>query len=334
MPRPAAKNPTATRPPRTDKGLHPRNRHGGRYDFARLVVACPELAAHVTRNAYGDESIDFADPQAVRLLNRALLQQAYGIRGWQLPANYLCPPIPGRADALHHLADLLAASNGGIIPRGSAVRVLDVGVGANCIYPLIGHGEYGWRFVGCDIDRAALHAAQSIVDANDGYREAIELRWQRSPQAILDGVVAAGERFDLTVCNPPFHSSLAEARAGSARKWRHLGRDDRARESADSAPCLNFGGRSNELYCCGGEQAFIARLIAESTHFAANCLWFSSLVAKSASLPEVDRALRRAGVRDSRILPMAQGQKKSRIVAWSYLSPNQRRQWCMTRHGG
>ena len=132
--------------------LHPRNRHSGRYDFPKLIAACPELGEYVILNPYGKQSIDFANPDAVRVFNRALLRQFYGIQHWDIPAGYLCPPVPGRADYLHGLADLLAADNGGIIPRGAAVRVLDIGTGANCIYPLIGHREYGWYFTGSDID--------------------------------------------------------------------------------------------------------------------------------------------------------------------------------------
>ncbi len=88
--------------------LHPRNRHGGRYDFAVLTACCPELAAHVAANAFGDDSIDFADPLALRALNRALLRHFYGVGTWDIPARYLCPPIPGRADYIHSAADLLA----------------------------------------------------------------------------------------------------------------------------------------------------------------------------------------------------------------------------------
>ena len=155
-------------------GLHPRNPHRGRYDFRQLIACSPELAAFVATNEYGDESIAFADPAAVKALNRALLKLTYGITGWDIPPQYLCPPIPGRADYLHYLADLLAAGNGGIIPRGKSVRVLDIGAGANCIYPLIGHREYGWQFVGTDIDPAALDNAQRILDANSGLSDAID----------------------------------------------------------------------------------------------------------------------------------------------------------------
>lgn len=309
--------------PTAKTGLHPRNPHRGRYDFRQLIAASPELAAFVSPNGYGDESVDFADPVAVRALNRALLQQEYAISGWDIPAQYLCPPIPGRADYLHSLADLLADGNGGEIPRG--VRVLDIGTGANCIYPLIGHRSFGWQFVGTDIDPAALANAQRILDANAGLNDAITLRLQASSQAIFKGVVQAGEAFDLTMCNPPFHASAAEACAGTQRKWKNLGK------VADQKPVLNFGGQGAELWCAGGEEAFMRRMVAESAAFCECCLWFTSLISKSASLPGVYRALKKAGVRESRTLEMAQGQKKSRFVAWSFLDESQRRTWSAAR---
>jgi hypothetical protein len=106
--------------------LHPRNRHQGRYDFPRLIEASPELAEFVILNPYGKQSIDFANPEAVRVFNRALLRQLYGLQHWDIPPGYLCPPIPGRADYVHGLADLLASDNSGEIPRGAAIRALDI----------------------------------------------------------------------------------------------------------------------------------------------------------------------------------------------------------------
>lgn len=302
--------------------LHPRNPHRGRYDFTQLITASPELAPFVAMNAYGDESINFSDPAAVKALNRALLQQVYGIRAWDIPPQYLCPPVPGRADYLHLLADLLAACNGGVIPRGDTVRVLDIGVGANCIYPLIGQHEYGWQFVGSDVDAAALANAQRIVDAN-GLGVAIKLRLQTSAVAIFRGVVQPDEVFDLTMCNPPFHASLAEAAAGTQRKWKNLGRD----AGRQKAPLLNFGGQGAELYCEGGEEAFVLRMIAESAGLSGRCLWFTTLISKSASLPGVYRALKQANVFQHKTLEMAQGQKRSRIVAWTFLDEKQQHAW-------
>lgn len=304
--------------------LHPRSLHRGRYEFKQLIAGTPELAAFVAVNAYGDESVDFADPAAVKALNRALLKQMYGIAVWDIPAQYLCPPIPGRADYLHYLADLLGESNGGTVPRGDAVRVLDIGVGANCIYPLIGHRVYGWQFVGTDIDAAALDNAHDILAAN-GMSDAVELRLQHSRTAIFAGVTHAHERFDLTLCNPPYHASLGEAKAGTQRKWKNLGK------ATDADPVLNFGGQGRELWCKGGEVAFVRRMIEESVSGHGNCLWFTTLVSKAENLPAVYLALKQAGVSDSRTINMEHGQKKSRIVAWTFLDGNQQREWQMKR---
>lgn len=320
---------SARAPAATKAGLHPRNRHRTRYDFVRLVAGSPELARFVAPNAYGDASIDFADPQAVKALNRAILLCDYGVAGWDIPPGYLCPPIPGRADYLHHLADLLAEA-GGAPPSGEAVRVLDVGTGANCIYPLLGRREYGWSFVGSDIDARALASAQRILDANPALAAGIELRRQADPEALFGGVLRAGEYFDLTMCNPPFHASLAEAQAGTRRKWRNLGKAG-GNERGGAAARLNFGGQGAELCCPGGEAAFVQRMIDESRRYADRCLWFTTLLSKAASLPEVRAALGRAGVHASRAIAMAQGQKQSRIVAWTFFDTAGRTAWGVRR---
>lgn len=113
-PQPAA--PAKAVAPREKASLHPRNRHQGRYDFPQLIKSTPELGAFVIINPYGKESIDFANPAAVRVFNRALLKAFYGIAHWDIPADFLCPPVPGRADYVHFLADLLAERNEGLIP--------------------------------------------------------------------------------------------------------------------------------------------------------------------------------------------------------------------------
>jgi 23S rRNA (adenine1618-N6)-methyltransferase len=317
-----------TKSPAGEKtALHPRNPHRDRYDFAVWTAISSELAAFVSPNAYGEDSIDFANPAAVKALNRALLLKYYGVTEWDIPSQYLCPPIPGRADYLHYAADLLAETNAGVIPRGDAVHVLDIGCGANCIYPLLGRHDYGWQFVGTDIDAAAIANAQRIVEANT-LGAAIILRLQPSARAIFQGVVQPGELFDLAICNPPFHVSQAEAQAGTRRKWKNLGRESRMRNQ----PLLNFGGQGAELFCEGGEAKFVCNMIAESARLGQRVLWFTSLIAKAENLPAVNRALKQAGVAESRTLEMSQGQKKSRIVAWTFQDEGQRQAWCKARY--
>jgi len=309
--------PPAIRKPVLEKlSLHPRNRHRGRYDFAQLVAALPALEEFLIPNPFDAKelTIDFANPKSVMALNAALLKAFYAVESWRIPPGYLCPPIPGRADYVHLAADLLANDHKGSIPRGPEVRVLDIGVGANCIYPLIGHHEYGWRFVGSDCDAAALGAAQKIVDDNAGLAAVIELRLQSSMQKIFAGILAPDDRFDLVMCNPPFHASAREAEAGATRKWKNLGKAGKTK----SNPKLNFGGQAAELWCDGGEVGFVCRMAAESAACSSQVGWFSALVSREESLPAIYAALRDVNARRVETIDMAQGQKKSRIIAWQF----------------
>jgi 23S rRNA (adenine1618-N6)-methyltransferase len=293
-------------------GLHPRNRHRAGYDFAAMVRSCGELAPFLKQSPGGSATIDFADPAAVTALNRALLRHHYGVARWDLPAGYLCPPVPGRAEYLHHLADLLGGGGASPVPSGRGVRVLDIGVGANCIYPIIGVREYGWRFVGTDIDPVAVAWARQLVASNPNLAGHVELRVQPAIDAVFANVVSPGETFSASICNPPFHASAEEAAAGTLRKVRNLTGRTPAR------PVLNFGGQAAELWCEGGEAGFVTRMIRESAARPEICRWFTTLVAKRSNLPAIHRALQAAKVADVRTIELNHGQKKSRIVAWTW----------------
>jgi 23S rRNA (adenine1618-N6)-methyltransferase len=305
--------------------LHPRNKHRERYNFNQLIASCPELAPFVSMNRYGDESIDFFNPEAVKILNKALLKHFYVIENWDIPQSYLCPPIPGRADYIHYIADLLGNGNNAEIPKGTMINCLDIGVGANCVYPIIGSSEYGWSFVGSDIDPVAIASAKAIADSNPSLKEKINLRLQTNRNEIFKGIILEGEKFDMTLCNPPFHTSLAESRLVASRKLSNL------KQKKITNPTLNFGGQNNELWCEGGEEKFVGEMVFQSRQFAASCLWFSSLVSKESNLRGIYNALKRVGVIDVKTIPMGQGNKKSRIVAWTFITQAQQKEWINSR---
>ena len=321
--------------------LHPRNKHRQRYDFDALIKTSPALAQFVGINTFGDCTIDFANPQAIIALNTALLQHFYNIHNWRIPANYLCPPIPGRADYVHHIADLLATANGGVVPKISHINVLDIGVGANLVYPMIGQREYGWRFVGADCDAVALNNAQQIINANDGLANTITLRLQTNRAHIFKGIISPNDFFDITVCNPPFHASLADAQAGTRRKWQQLAQSKLSNKNLKNSTLnlgglnlgglnfggLNFGGHEAELYCTGGEKTFIINMMTESTQFAAQCFWFTTLVSAESHLPVFYKTLKKIGALKVKTINMAQGNKKSRILAWTFLNEKQQQVW-------
>lgn len=294
--------------------LHPRNKHRQRYNFRELCISFPELKSFVKENNYGDESIDFFSAEAVIALNKALLIHFYGIQKWNIPKNYLCPPIPGRADYIHNIADLLAKNTDGKLPKGMDIRCLDIGVGANCIYPIIGNSEYGWSFVGSDVDPITLNSAQCIIDSNQDLKDSLALRLQRNSNNIFSGIIKEGEFFDVTICNPPFHNSAKEAQKGTQRKLNNL------KQKKVKNIRLNFGGQSNELWCDGGEERFINNMILESKDFAKSCFWFTTLVSKKSNLNSVYKALKIVGAKKVKTIPMGQGNKISRIVAWTFFS--------------
>lgn len=288
-----------------------------KYNFPELIQAVPELGAFVKMNAYGNESIDFFNAEAVKLLNKALLKSNYGIAHWDIPANYLCPPIPGRAEYMHQVADLLYKNNPEYLQDkklGNNIRVLDVGVGANCIYPIVGAHDYNWNFVGTDIDEKAIAASQKIVNENESLQHKIELRNQKNPHDIFHGIILPTEKFHLTVCNPPFHASLQEAQQGNLRKNRNL------KNTRNTKVQLNFGGQGTELWCEGGEETFIEKMILQSAAYSNQVLWFSTLVSKESTLKKIQLKLEYVDAREMKILPMQLGNKVSRIVAWSFHS--------------
>jgi len=306
--------------PAPKDNMHPRNSHRDGYDFKQLTKGTPELKKFVGLNEFDAESIDFSDPLAVKTLNKALLKQYYNVNGWDIPEGYLCPPVPGRADYIHYAADLLAELNEGKTPRGNNVRVLDIGMGANCVYPLIGNGYYNWQFVGSDIDPVALRSAKNIIESNKALEGQISFRLQTGKDNIYTGVVKPDERFDLTLCNPPFHASFKDAKDATATKWKKLG-------VMKKPTLLNFGGQKNELWTNGGEAGFIRRMIEESALVAKQCLWFTSLVSKKETLPTAYSTLKWVKALDVKTINMAHGQKNTRIIAWTFLNPEEQTAW-------
>lgn len=306
------------------KELHPRNAHRKGYNFSELTKEAPVLAEFVFTNKYGNETIDFSDPEAVKELNRALLARHYGVKHWSIPQGYLCPPVPGRADYVHYLADLLSDGKKTAIPKGPNVRAMDVGTGANLIFPLLGNAAYGWTFIGTETDLGALKSAQLIVDKNK-LKKKIALRGQRNARFVFKDIIREDDLIDVIMCNPPFHKSLEDAEKGTRRKWRNLGKPKEEQKD------LNFGGKSNEIVFPGGEIAFISQMMDDSKYYRDQVLWFSTLVARKDHLPAIQRKLKKIRPTMSKVVEMSQGQKNSRFIAWTFMNKKQQFTWKESR---
>lgn len=305
--------------------LHPRNIHRSRYDFELLISNCPELKAFISINKYGIETIDFSNPLAVKTLNKALLQTYYEIKNWDIPKNYLCPPIPGRADYIHYIADLLAETNNSQIPEGNSVLGLDIGTGANLIYPILGNSIYNWSFVATDIYKTSIENCSKIIEANPKLIDTISLQQQTESRFIFKNIIIPEDRFTFTMCNPPFHASAEEANKSTSRKVSNLN----PKEKKNTNPVLNFGGQNAELWCNGGEIGFVTQMIYESVKYASQVLWFTTLVSKKENLSSIYKTLKKVNAVSVKTIEMSQGQKNSRIVAWSFLSKPEQQKWTL-----
>ncbi|WP_294286704.1 23S rRNA (adenine(1618)-N(6))-methyltransferase RlmF [uncultured Chryseobacterium sp.] len=301
-------------------GLHPRNLHRDPYDFDQLMAGVPELKQYVFVNAYQSVTINFSLPKAVKLLNKALLLHFYKVQHWDIPDTNLCPPIPGRADYIHYIADLLAESFSEL-PEGQKVQGLDIGTGANLVYPLIAHRSYGWTMFGTDINEDSLRNAGQILDHNPDLLPAIRLKKQPEANHIFKNILGPEDRFAFSMCNPPFHDSEASALKGNLRKTKNLSK------SKVRKPVLNFGGQQSELWCEGGELAFITKMIRESALHSLQVLWFTCLVSKKDHLFKFTSLLKKTKTAEFRIIEMAQGQKISRMLAWTFVPRHEQKNW-------
>ena len=294
--------------------MHLKNPHRNPYNFELLLQANKELEAFVFTNEHEIQTIDFSNPKGVFQLNKALLLQHYKLDHYELPMGYLCPAVPGRADYLCHVKTLLdnhlEKSN-----DTASYKVLDIGVGANCIYPIIGAQLFNWQMVGADINTDAVGSAKNIVAATRGLEKKIEIRHQSNNANIFTGIIKTQEYFDVSVCNPPFHTSEIEANKGTMRKLANISKD---KDFAFRQELVqNFGGKANELWCNGGEALFIKRMIKQSIQHKNNVGVFTTLVSNKGNLKKLYKQLDKAKASHKTVV-MHIGNKNSRMLAWSF----------------
>ena len=288
--------------------------HTNNYNFEVLIDNYPKLQPFVFKNKYGNLTINFSEAKAVRALNTAILKVDYGINYWQFDDNNLTPPIPSRVAYIHLLKDLLLSSN-----LDGNIKVLDIGTGANCIYPLLGQSIYNWQFVGTDVNKSSIKQAEKIIAKNQ-LEDKISTRFQNNPNQILQGILAKTDTFTLTMCNPPFYKDETEANSATLKKSKGLNQDTNSINR-------NFSGISNELWYKGGEKAFLHNYLYESSLFKNKCFWYTTLVANKYNIKSMYASLDKLGAKIIKTLPINIGQKKSRVVAWTFLNEDQQKQW-------
>jgi len=286
-----------------------------RYNLEQLSKTHPALSSYIIDGKSGT-TIDFGNADAVKALNTALLISDYGLTSYDLPDGYLVPGVTGRRKYIDQVATLLMSKDRK--KHNLKKRVIaDIGVGANCIYPIIGHKAYGWKFVGVDNNQEAVNTALGIITAND-LSESIGLRFQSDENQIIEGWITEDDYFDSMVCNPPFYDSNLEADQHIQRKSSGLKLSKVSR---------SFAGKPHELIAEGGELGFVSRYIEESKQFGAQVYSYTCLISSAVNLPTLENLLKELECTERRVLITSTSNKASRVLVWSFLTPKQREAW-------
>jgi 23S rRNA (adenine1618-N6)-methyltransferase len=334
--------------------------------LARLVHRRSELEVRDCRDdtdtgSRGDHDeeeqtyIDFRDAQSSIALTEAMLEQDFGIH-ITLRQDRLCPPVPNRINYIAWLQEIIdeTQSTAQYISKldghsnsaeerpikrarrqSEPIRVLDVGTGASCIYPVLGCALDDWTFVATDVDVESINAARAFVEdpRNQGISQAtftegrrldlhnrIHLCLRRDTDDILPSEgdlksivlepiawphLEEGLLYHAVMCNPPFYRDRDEMRDCME-----------AKEQGPSAVCL---GSESEMICEGGEAAFVIRIIDESVHSKERVLWFTSTLGKFVDLFPIVERLKEVKPESVLVTEFVQGRTKRWGIAWSFL---------------
>ncbi|XP_038886851.1 U6 small nuclear RNA (adenine-(43)-N(6))-methyltransferase isoform X1 [Benincasa hispida] len=327
--------------------IHPRNKYAENPpDFALLASLYPSFQPFVF--LHPRPRIDWTDFNATRELTRVLLLHDHALHWW-IPDGQLCPTVPNRSNYIHWLEDLLSSD---IVAKKNSdsgpVRGLDIGTGANCIYPLLGASLLGWSFVGTDVTDVALEWAERNVKSNPHVSELIEIRKvddiSDDLSTELHNSVAVDSEFkilnekDGMEVAPPLPSSLSKETVHLEKRYHGppilLGvvKDGEEFdfcmcnppffESMDEAglnPKTSCGGTPQEMVCPGGERAFISRMIEDSIVLRQTFRWYTSMIGKKSNLSFLISKLWKVGVTVVKTTEFVQGQICRWGLAWSFM---------------
>lgn len=294
-----------------EPGMHPKNIY--RYEtpnFRQLVDIFPELKQYTIKANDGHAGLDFRNWDACRELVKVQFTHDFGII-WTIPRPHLIPPLANRLNYLCFIHDLICLWSPDPKNRPSyEYNILDIGCGANLVYPLLGTSYFGWSFVGCDIQMDALLIAARNRDSNPSVSPRIILKkvarqpsqgdGQSATSGILGSCLQDGDMFDACVCNPPFFSNEND-----------MGQN----------PSTDYGGTHTEMVYQGGEECFVSEMVRDSEKHRASVAWFSTMVGKKKTLKNVKKLLYSLDDTVIRTNELVQGTTHRWVIAWSFIAP-------------
>lgn len=273
-------------------------------------------------------SLKLFDPKSRLFFARLMLKKYFDVQKYPLPLGYLIPNVSGRFYSLILLKKLIEKKEAEQLQSGNSIisktqvealffereekrvhkngqkrRIIDLGVGANCIFPLLAAKAFDWKVLGFEKNEKSYKIAQEIITSNNLEKE-ITLECNATYERLIFDFFTkfrSGEEdhvHDALICNPPFYFNFKDF-----KKRKRKG----------------FTGKPHEVICEGGEVRFAKSLITESEMLRKKIRWFSLYLSEKSSMFALKRKLDSL---DSvsrvfhRIIPL--GKKKRFFLAWTF----------------
>ena len=224
-----------------------------------LIKEFPELKKYIIKhndNELEEFTFDWNNSDLSLLMTKSILNYYFNIKYYHIPKGFLIPPIPSRLNYLNLIFTLLKD-----ISEENVIGI-DIGTGANIIYPLLGNSLYNWKFICSEINNESYNNAKIILEKNN-LEQKINLIKQDNKNNIFLGILNREKKYIFSMCNPPYYDYEQEIKI-----------EDKKRDNE-----FNF----DEVYYEKGELGFFQRYFEESICYKKNIFLNTILIGKKSN---------------------------------------------------
>ena len=235
-------------------------------DFLILIKEFPDLKKYIIKQneeKLEEISFDWSNNNLSLLMTKSILDYYFNIKYYNIPKGYLIPPIPSRLNYLNLINNILIKE---INSQSSDIIGIDIGTGANIIYPILGNSIFNWKFICSEINDESYNNAKLILEKNNLENE-INLIKQKNKNNIFLNILNQENKYIFSLCNPPYYDYETEIKL-----------DEKKRDNE-----FNF----DEVYYKKGEFGFFQRYFIESTCYKKNVYLFTILIGKKANMENI-----------------------------------------------
>ena len=231
-----------------------------RPDFLTLIKEFPELKKYKLKQNEDNEDefqFDWSNNELSLLMDKSILNYYFNIKYYDIPKGFLIPPIPSRINYINLINSIITKLINDIDIKN--IIGIDIGTGANIIYPILGYSIYKWKFICTEINKEAYNNAKLILQKNN-LENNINIIKQNNKDNIFISILNRENKYLFSMCNPPYYNYENEIKL-----------EDKKRDNE-----YNF----DEIYYKNGEYGFFQRYFEESICYKNNVFLYTILIGK------------------------------------------------------